>query len=97
MRKPVTARAERKAREKELPWNCIPKAQHPLYQAALQKQWDQVLEYHAVEVLDETQTRWVLQNVPRERILNPRVLYRDKNISARTPDCPWTFWPRPGS
>ncbi len=67
-----------------IPFNSIPKEQHGLYRQALEKQWKEFLKWNAVEILTPMATAEVLKNVDPARILAPRVLYRDKNVTNRS-------------
>ena len=77
----AATRKEMKALEKELPWDMIPEDQRPGYEAALQKEWDTWKKYQAVEPLDLEASAWVEENVPKNRILQTRVCYRNKNAA----------------
>ena len=94
IRKPTAARAERRAQEKEIPLTSIPKGQREQHRQALAKQWDEFVKWQAVEVLSLVESARIAKTVRPDTIMNPRVLYRDKNATLRTPECPLEIRPK---
>lgn len=75
VKRAISARGQEKQLEKELPWHAIPLEERELYKAAEEKQWNEHVQFEAVE-----------KTVPAERILSSRFLYRDKNHAKRKKD-----------
>ncbi len=80
----IPEKGREKQLEKELPWGLIPFKKRHLYQEAELKQWKELLEFGgAVKALSVEESEEVIKNVPKERILNFRFAYKDKNHAAR--------------
>ncbi|CAK9000465.1 unnamed protein product [Durusdinium trenchii] len=77
----LLTRKQQKALEKELPWTMIPVDERPMYHDALVKEWGTWCKYQAVMVLDLVASAYVLANVDPKRILDTRVLYKNKNAA----------------
>ena len=82
----ISAKAQEKQLDKELPWHMIPPEEKPLYVEAEEKQWQEHLQFEAVRPLSVEESNEVIATVPAERILDCRFLYRDKNRAKRRRD-----------
>lgn len=82
----ISQKGKEKQLEKELPWGMIHPDERELYRDAEQKQWEEHVEYGAVRPLSLEESREVEANVPKDRILNSRFAYRDKNYAKRKGD-----------
>ncbi|CAK0838337.1 unnamed protein product [Prorocentrum cordatum] len=78
-----TTRLQRRALEKEMPWNMIPTSDRPLYRQAAELQWKQWENYDAVEPLSVEESRKVRERVHQSRILTSRFLYRNENAGVK--------------
>ncbi|CAK0836533.1 unnamed protein product [Prorocentrum cordatum] len=76
-------RLQRRALEKEMPWNMIPASGRPLYREAAELQWKQWENYDAVEPLSVEESQKVGERVHQSRILTSRFLYRNKNAGVK--------------
>ena len=85
-----TRRSREKALEKEIPWSLVPEEQRDQFRQAERKQYDEHLQYRALEPLDVETSREVSAK-KGERVLDSRFAYRDKNWSKRRKD-PGTEW-----
>ncbi|CAE7177640.1 unnamed protein product [Symbiodinium microadriaticum] len=72
-------RKEQKALEKEIPYHMIPEHQREEYAAALVKEWDTWQKYGATDTLDLEASQAAEAEYPKERFLDTRVCYRNKN------------------
>ena len=79
-------RSDQKQQDKEVRWQDIPETEKPLYVQAEIKQWKEHMDCQAVEILTIEESEEVRATVPRERILNSRFAYRDKNMAKRRED-----------
>ena len=86
VKKQLSEEATQKALDKELPWWMIPVEERELFREAEKKQWQEHLDYKAVKPLSLEESREVEKNVPKERILPARFLYRDKSRAKRRLD-----------
>ncbi len=79
----ISEKGREKQLEKELPWGLIPYEERHLYREAELKQWKEHVEFGAVKALSLEESEEVSKNIPKERILNSRFAYKDKNHAAR--------------
>ena len=86
MKRVLSAKAQEKQLDKELPWHAIPEEERQLYIDAEEKQWKEHVQYEAVQPLSLAESDEVRKTVKPERILNSRFLYRDKNRAKRRMD-----------
>eukprot|EP00435_Cladocopium_sp_Y103_P019044 s2967_g4.t1 len=86
VKKVQSPEALEKALDKEIPWNLIEQHEKELYVEAERKQWQEHLDFGAVRPLSVEESERVLHEVGRDRILNCRFLYRDKNRAKRRSD-----------
>ena len=86
MKRCISQKGKEKQLEKELPWGMIPPDERPLYREAEEKQWAEHVEYGAVRPLTLEESAVVEATVSRDRILNSRFAYRDKNYAKRKGD-----------
>eukprot|EP00438_Fugacium_kawagutii_P028405 Skav208339 [mRNA] locus=scaffold5193:38831:45910:+ [translate_table: standard] len=82
----ISQKGKEKQLEKELPWGLIPPDERPLYREAEGKQWAEHVEYAAVRPLSLEESAEVEATIPKDRILNSRFAYRDKNYAKRKSD-----------
>ena len=83
MRRHLTRRGLEKRQEKELRWDEIPPQFQQKFREAEGKQWSEHLHFDALEPLNDVDTEFVKNNVPKERVLRSRWAYKDKNWSKR--------------
>ena len=74
---------DRKALQREIPYDLLPLEHRPLYAEALGKEWSVWLKYGATEALSLDASREVIREMP-DRVLASRVCYRNKNAAK-----PW--------
>ena len=86
VKKVKSPEALEKALEKEIPWNLIDHQEKQLYVEAEKKQWQEHLDSGAVRPLTLEESAQVEKEVGKDRILNCRFLYRDKNLAKRRKD-----------
>ena len=86
MKRCISQKGKEKQLEKELPWGQIPPDERHLYKEAEEKQWLEHVEYGAVRPLSLEESQHVEASVPKDRILNSRFAYRDKNYAKRKSD-----------
>lgn len=79
----ISENGREKQLEKELPWGLIPYEERHLYREAELKQWKEHVEFGAVRALSVEESKKLVEIVPKERILNARFAYKDKNHAAR--------------
>eukprot|EP00439_Symbiodinium_sp_Y106_P001495 s818_g1.t1 len=82
-RKVLTQRGVEKRQEKELKWNEIPSDVREKFKAAEATQWQEHLDFDALEPLSIEESRKVLRSVSNDRILRSRWAYKDKNWAQR--------------
>lgn len=68
----------KKMMDKEIPYDMIPPEQMPMFQAAIQKEWQSWLDYQSCEVLSLEESHEVEKTHPK-RILPSRFVLRDKH------------------
>ena len=90
MKRAPTHRSREKALEKEIPWSLIPEDQKENFKIAELKQYEEHLQYGALEPLDVETSRKINQ-LKKDRVLDSRFAYRDKNWSKRRKD-PGISW-----
>ncbi|CAK0825635.1 unnamed protein product, partial [Prorocentrum cordatum] len=78
-----TTRLQRRALEKEMPWDMIPASDRPLYREAAELQWKQWENYDAVEPLSVEESQKVRERVHQSRILTSRFPYWKKNAEVK--------------
>ena len=90
LKRAKTARGREKQLEKELPWSLIPPEQHENFKAAEHKQYQEHLDYEALEPLSVDESLRVMEE-KRDRVLQSRFAYRDKAYAKRRkdPGLPW--------
>ena len=86
VKKVKSPEALEKALEKEIPWNLIDHQEKQLYVEAERKQWQEHIDFGAVRPLTLEESAQVEKEVGKDRILNCRFLYRDKNLAKRRKD-----------
>ncbi|CAL1151001.1 unnamed protein product [Cladocopium goreaui] len=74
-------RKEQKALDREIPYHLIPEDEREAYHEALCKEWSTWERYAAVKVLDKAASEAVEKYVDKNRILDTRVCYRNKNAA----------------
>ena len=74
-------RKEQKALDREIPYHLIPEDEREAYHEALCKEWSTWERYAAVKVLDKAASEAVEKYVHKNRILDTRVCYRNKNAA----------------
>ena len=79
----ISEKGKEKQLEKELPWGLIPYEERHLYREAEFKQWKEHVEFGAVKALSVEESKKIIETVPKERVLNSRFAYKDKNHAAR--------------
>ena len=74
-------RKEQKALDREIPYHLIPEDERAAYHEALCKEWSTWERYAAVKVLDKAASEAVEKYVDKNRILDTRICYRNKNAA----------------
>eukprot|EP00438_Fugacium_kawagutii_P013250 Skav234490 [mRNA] locus=scaffold3731:121116:128177:+ [translate_table: standard] len=86
MKRCISKKGKEKQLEKELPWGQIHPDERHLYREAESKQWKEHLDFQAVRPLSLQESAEVERTVPKDRILNSRFAYKDKNFTKRKSD-----------
>ena len=90
----VKSLREKRAKDKELSWSDIAAGDRPAFEGAMEKHWNEWLDFKSVKVLTPAETKDVRATVSKKRILKSRWALRDKNAGARTPATPLELKPK---